>query len=197
MEGDGQFRQGVLPEAGGTGSCEVTTSSNKSVRTDSPDVMSQLTVDSNRYKFEKENFNAMVVEQKVPVRLPLIICPFFSWELDFAFVSLSLSLSPPLPPPPSCLIFYLFLSCFVLSSLVYSCLVWSLLICFWPGRVFFDSNNPFLSELCVICVQRFHSLCVNHVLPYITLPLFSHTRFTIPLHLKEKSEAQNLCDKCN
>ena len=109
---------------------------------------------------------------------------------------LSPSLPPPPPPPPSCLIFYLFLSCFVLSSLVYSCLVWSLLICFWPGRVFFDSNNPFLSELCVICVQTFHSLCVNHVLPYITLPLFSHTRFTIPLHLKEKSEAQNLCDKC-
>ena len=77
MEGDGQFRQGVLPQAGGTGWCEVTTSSNKSVRTDSPDLMSQLTVDSNRYKFEKENFNAMVVEQKVPVRFPLIIYPFF------------------------------------------------------------------------------------------------------------------------
>ena len=55
---------------------------------------------------------------------------------------------------------------------------------------------PFLSELCVICVQTLDSLCVNHVLPYFTLPLFSHTRFTIPLHLKEKSEAQNLCDKC-
>ena len=89
MEGDGQFRQGVLPQAGGTGSCEVTTSSNNSVRTDSPDLMSQLTVDSNRYKFEKANFNAMVVEQKVPVRFPLISCHFFSWELDFAFVSLS------------------------------------------------------------------------------------------------------------
>ena len=127
MEGDGQFRQGVLPEAGGTGSCEVTTSSNKSVRTDSPDLMSQLTVDSNRYKFEKENFNAKVVEQKVPVRLPLIISPFFSFELDFAFVSLS-PLFP--PPPPSCLILsILVLFCLVVSCLVYSCLVWSLLLC--------------------------------------------------------------------
>ena len=127
MEGDGQFRQGVLPQAGGTGSCEVTTSSNNSVRTDSPDLMSQLTVDSNRYKFEKANFNAMAVEQKVPVRFPLISCHFFSWELDFAFVSLS-PLFP--PPPPSCLILsILVLFCLVVSCLVYSCLVWSLLLC--------------------------------------------------------------------
>ena len=50
MEGDGQFRQGVLPQAGGTGWCEVTTSSNKSVRTDSSDLMSLIPVDAIRYK---------------------------------------------------------------------------------------------------------------------------------------------------
>ena len=126
MEGDGQFRQGVLPQAGGTGSCEVTTSSNKSVRTDSPDLMSQLTVDSNRYKFEKANFNAMVVEQKVPVRFPLISCHFFSWELDFAFVSLS----PLFLPLPRLVLSYLFLSCFVLSCLVLSILAWSGHFCY-------------------------------------------------------------------
>jgi hypothetical protein len=127
VEGDGQFRQGVLPEAGGTGSCEVTTSSNKSVRTDSPDFMSQLTVDSNRYKFEKANFNAMVSEQKVPVRFPLIICHFFSWELDFAFVSLSLSPSPPAPSP----VLSNLLSILVLFCLVFSCR-------FLPGLVTSD-----------------------------------------------------------
>ena len=89
--------------------------------------MSQLTVDSNRYKFEKENFNAMVVEQKVPVRLPLIICPFFSWELDFAFVSLSLSPSPPAPSP----VLSNLLSILVLFCLVFSCL-------FLPGLVTSD-----------------------------------------------------------
>ena len=138
VEGDGQFRQGVLPEAGGTGSCEVTTSSNKSVRTDSPDVMSQLTVDSNRYKFEKENFNAMVVEQKVPVRLPLIICPFFSWELDFAFVSLSLSLSPPPSPVLSNLLSILVLLCLVFSCRFLPGLVTSDLFLAWSGLLWFE-----------------------------------------------------------
>ena len=173
MEGDGQFRQGVLPQAGGTGSCEVTTSSNNSVRTDSPDLMSQLTVDSNRYKFEKANFNAMVVEQKVPVRFPLISRHFFSWELDFAYVSLS-----PLFLPPSPVLSYLIYSCLVLSCRVLSCLFLPGLVTsvmFWPGRVFFDSNNPFN-----VLFASTHSIhCALIMCYHISRPLFI---LTYPFH---------------
>jgi hypothetical protein len=73
-------------------------------------LISQLTIDSTRYKIEMENFNAMVVEQKVPVRFPPIICPFFFWGPGFAFVSLSPLFNLP-PPSPV-------LSCIVLSILV-------------------------------------------------------------------------------
>jgi hypothetical protein len=71
-----------------------------------------------------------------------------------------------------------------------SCLVLSILV--WSGRVFFDSNNPFLSELCVICVQTFHSLCVNHVV-HISRPLYSHIPVSLSHYISKKRVRHKIC----
>ena len=107
-----------------------------------------------------------------------------------------LSCLSPLSSCPSPVLSYLIYSCLVLSCRVLSCLFLPGLVTsvmFWPGRVFFDSNNPFLSELCVICVHTFHSLCVNHVLPYITPPFYSHIPVSLSHYISKKIVRHKIC----